>query len=83
MRVEQRLITSIRPYDKNPRFSNALTDQARLVKGSLDEAIAAHRKAVELEPDNAVFNYNLGVAYGDKGSPDGRNWPTVTSVCPM
>jgi tetratricopeptide (TPR) repeat protein len=61
----------------NPRLpngysvlGNALTDQARLVKGSLEEAIAAHRKAVDLEPNNAVFNYNLGVAYGDKGSPD-------------
>lgn len=36
-------------------------------KGKLDEAVAKYEAALAIQPDNAEFNYHLGLAWTDKG----------------
>jgi tetratricopeptide (TPR) repeat protein len=52
--------------------------------GRHDEAVACLRKALEMDPDNAMAHNNLGKALSDKGDLDGAiaEWRTVVRLMP-
>ena len=50
------------------RFEEA--EEAYSKKGDYDSAISCYKKAIELDPDNAVNHNNLGLAYHRKGDDD-------------
>ena len=48
--------------------------------GRLDEAAAAFRRAVEIEPDWAIFHYNLGGVLLQQGNTAGAEQETLSAI---
>ena len=59
-KLDEAIAASARPSNSTRRCAVPTTTSASLcTKKKLDEAIAAYRKAIELDPKNAPTNYNL------------------------
>lgn len=54
----------------NSRISKARGGRYREAQGKLDEAIACHRKAIEIDPKDGGFHNNLGFALSKQGKLD-------------
>jgi Flp pilus assembly protein TadD len=68
--TQARVATEIAPNHARPWALDALIKQR---SGAVSEAIASHRRSLELDPDQATYHVNLGTALlmrGDLGSAE-------------